>query len=419
MIKKLRHRFIIVNMCIFSTVLIGILVIIYLTLRVSEMNQAQDIINNAFEFYTVNTANQQKKPFVENEHKEKPFPKEFEENTRFSNTVYIRADEDNQILDIKYPFSEQSDMLEIDNVNTFINEGQGVYVIDEEKFRFNVFKNPLGEYEIILLNRTDEIKDLNNLLIFFVIILVLGLFVLYAISYLLAIWTVKPISVAWEKQKQFIADASHELKTPLSVISTNADVILSNKNETVESQSKWLNYIKNETLRMSELVNDLLFLAKGDFDKKQVEREELDLSRVIVGVCLVFEPLAYEKQKCLNMDITKDISYFANADEMKNLVTILIDNAVKYSKNESIITVSLYKENKKIKLEVENTLSEIPIEVQKNIFERFYRADKSRNRKSGSFGLGLSIAQSIVNSYNGNITVFSKNNNTKFTVILP
>ena len=119
------------------------------------------------------------------------------------------------------------------------------------------------------------------------------------------------------------------------------------------------------------------------------------------------------------MDITKDISYFANADEMKNLVTILIDNAVKYSKNESIITVRLYKENKKIKLEVENTLSEIPIEVQKNIFERFYRADKSRNRKSGSFGLGLSIAQSIVNSYNGNITVFSKNNNTKFTVILP
>ena len=275
MIKKLRHRFIIVNMCIFSTVLIGILVIIYLTLRVSEMNQAQDIINNAFEFYTVNTANQQKKPFVENEHKEKPFPKEFEENTRFSNTVYIRADEDNQILDIKYPFSEQSDMLEIDNVNTFINEGQGVYVIDEEKFRFNVFKNPLGEYEIILLNRTDEIKDLNNLLIFFVIILVFGLLVLYAISYLLAIWTVKPISVAWEKQKQFIADASHELKTPLSVISTNADVILSNKNESVESQSKWLNYIKMKPCVCPSLLMICYFWLKEILIKSRLSERSL------------------------------------------------------------------------------------------------------------------------------------------------
>lgn len=148
---------------------------------------------------------------------------------------------------------------------------------------------------------------------------------------------------AWDQQKQFIADASHELKTPLTVISTNTDVILSNSNDTVESQSKWLNYIKNETIRMTKLVNSLLYIAKYDANETKILLKKINLSNIISSICLQYEPLIYENNKKLITNIDNNITIMGDEDKIKQLLNILMDNALKYSLNNGIIKISLKK----------------------------------------------------------------------------
>ncbi|MEE7582496.1 MAG: HAMP domain-containing sensor histidine kinase [Oscillospiraceae bacterium] len=341
------------------------------------------------------------------------------------NTIYVRVNKDGDIQRISYQYFESGDNISLEQtVGEIIKSGsmEGKVEIDDIKFRYAVFnKGDSSGYDVIFLDRAIEISTLNRLLIIFISIGGLGLLILFGVSWLLASWAITPIAEAWDKQKQFIADASHELKTPLTVIATNTDVVLANAEDTVQNQSKWLTYIKSETARMSKLVSDLLYIAKSDVNEVAMVMNEFNLSHTTLGVCLVFETVAFENGKILDTDIEENISYKGDEDRIKQLITILVDNAIVHSNGNANIMVSLKRDNKdKIKLSVSNTNGEdIPKGCKERLFERFFRVDKARNRSSGSHGLGLNIAQSIVKNHNGSISVTStKDHVVTFTVTL-
>ncbi|WP_337483718.1 HAMP domain-containing sensor histidine kinase [Porcipelethomonas sp.] len=335
--------------------------------------------------------------------------------------IYIEFNDINHVDSIIYQYcdSENDEAVKKAAVQIFNSKkDRGKISIDKNKYRYLLKYNPPKDnYSIVFLDRTLEISTINRLLFIFIIITGIGLIFIFFISILLANWTIKPVAKAWDQQKQFIADASHELKTPLTVISTNTDVILSNSSDTVESQSKWLNYIKNETIRMTKLVNSLLYIAKYDANETKILFKKINLSNIISSICLQYEPLIYENNKKLITDIDNNITIMGDEDKIKQLLNILMDNALKYSLNNGIIKISL-KKNKQsnVYITVSNSSETINKEQLNKIFDRFFRIDSSRNRKTGGSGLGLNIAKSIVEIHKGSINVMNKDNITSFII---
>ena len=222
---------------------------------------------------------------------------------------------------------------------------------------------------------------------------------------------VKPVNESFIRQKQFIYDASHELKTPIAIISASAEMLEKNPKE-----KKWLENIKTENNRMNKLVISLLDLSKSENIKENEVYTSVNLSKVIKNKALTFESLIYENSLELDVDVVNDIMFNCNEDRIKELLSILMDNAIKHSLPNSQITVKLSKEKNNIYLAVKNKGKEIPISEREKIFERFYRLDKSRNRGDNRYGIGLSIAKNIVINHNGTISVNCKDGYTTFMV---
>jgi signal transduction histidine kinase len=229
-----------------------------------------------------------------------------------------------------------------------------------------------------------------------------------------------PVQEAFEKQKQFVADASHELKTPLAVINTNVDVLLSNGEDTINNQSKWLNYIKSESERMTKLTNDLLYLTQMDYSDNKLIFTKLNLSESVESIILAMEAVIYEHNLSLNYDVEPELIAYGNDEQIRQVVMILLDNAIKYTNQKGSISVTLKRQNSDIMLSVSNTGEGIHQEHLKKIFDRFYRTDKSRSRRLGGYGLGLSIAKAIIDQHKGKIYAESiLNKSTTFFVRLP
>lgn len=199
----------------------------------------------------------------------------------------------------------------------------------------------------------------------------------------------EPIKRILAKQKQFISDASHELKTPVSIISANADVIKNQDN------ASYVDSIKNQVERLNFLVSDLLTLARLDEGNVKTVTESFNLSDEIMQTALPFDAVAFEKGKTLDCDVEPDVFYVGAKDDVKKILNILLDNAVKYASDGGKIKVTLKKAGAKREISVYNDGSLIPEKDSEKIFERFYRGDLSRSRDLGGNGLGLSIAKSI------------------------
>ena len=226
-------------------------------------------------------------------------------------------------------------------------------------------------------------------------------------------WIIKPAVESFNKQKQFVEDASHELKTPLAIIMANVENL-----DMDEKNDKWIYNIKSEADRMNKLIMQLLDLAKME-NKKQEEYSVENLSKIVEKSVLTFESLTFEKHIELETNIEENINLKCNSDDIKQLMTILIDNAIVHSYEENgKIIVSLAKDKNDIILKVSNKGEPIPKEEEEKIFERFYKRDNSRNRDTNNYGLGLAIAKSIVSQYNGSITAHSENEYTTFKVVL-
>lgn len=241
----------------------------------------------------------------------------------------------------------------------------------------------------------------------------IGLLTLLGITIFLAKWLTRPVEEAFDKQKSFISDVSHELKTPLAVITANSDAL-----ESEIGENKWLGYIKNEAYKMSGLVNSMLTLTRMETKENLPIFQKFNLSEAVRGAVMPFESIAYEKHVALSVRISEEIFISGNAEQIGRVAAILTDNAVKYTEPGGSISISLKNSRSKAVLEVANTGQEIPPEERKKIFDRFYRIDKARNRENGSYGLGLSIAETIVSAHHGSISVDCKNGINLFTVTL-
>ncbi len=291
-----------------------------------------------------------------------------------------------------------------------------IRIMGENDQQITVAEN---SYQILFLDVTEYDKTLLQLLTTLLAVGFIMLFVIFIISLYFANRAIKPIAEAWEKQKQFIADASHELKTPLSIINANYDALLANQEETVKSQVKWLDYIRIGADRMTKLVNDLLTLAKVEDVNLETQKMPFNMSHVINDVILSMEAGMMEKNIQLSRSIEPDIIVKSDLEKIKQVVMILFDNAVKYTNENGQIDITLIKSKRQAIYSIKNSGKGIAKQDLPKVFDRFYRADPSRTHESGSFGLGLSIAKTIIDKLGGEIRVTSvENKSTTFSFTL-
>lgn len=322
----------------------------------------------------------------------------------------IVLDDNNDISDI---INQSFDKKNSDNINDYvenIKNSNNNYYIGNLYFSNYSYKYYGNKYIILIDN--SNIKDkLCNMIYLSIVILLVSEAIIFIISSKLTKKLTAPAIESFEKQKQFIADASHELKTPLAVIMASADNAIKNKNET-----KWINNIQSESERMNKLITNLLDLSKIENNNSDTF-EEIDLSKLVEKSILTLESLIYEKNIKLDYNIEDNIKFNCNSDEIKQLLSILLDNAIKHSIEEGKIDIKLYSENNRLNLIIKNKGNPIPKGEEEKIFERFYRIDKSRNRNDNRYGLGLAIAKSIVIKHNGLISASSTDSYTTFKVV--
>jgi len=411
MINKLKKKFVFINMVLIFIILIFTFGAVYISTSNRLTRDSDDILKK-----TIEQENEiyKKQIDIGNQNMDSAPPPP--QTLSFA----IQLDKNNNITDVFY---NNIDNLNTDTLKTLVNlalaYNNSSGLIQNENFRFLKYPNEKG-IKIAFTDRSVEINTLKSLLKAFGLVGIGSLIAFFIVTLYLANWAVKPIKRAWEQQRQFVADASHELKTPLTVILANTDIVLSHNEDTINNQIKWINYIKTESERMTALVNDLLFLAKTDGNKNEVIFSKINFSDIIWNCVLPFESVAFEEAKTIDNEISPDIFINGDSNRLKQLIFILIDNALKYSNEKGNINVNLTKTQDKVLLSVTNTGKTIEKEKIQHLFERFYRVDESRARKKDGYGLGLAIAKSIVESHHGKITVKSSDNDgTTFTVAFP
>jgi len=302
-------------------------------------------------------------------------PKEFSDvrNDRYIEGVYKLEIINNNIISKSDDIADEIKDYAIEVSNRSFDEGYiGNYIYIVRKLGTN------GK-EVTLIESENTIKQLKNTIIISTIIGALGLVMIYIIAKKLSKTIVRPVDEAFEKQKQFVSDASHELKTPLAVIEANADVLQDKIGE-----NKWITYIQNEV--------------------------QMSVS--------VFESMIYEKKIRLETNIDDGIEFNGDKDDIKHIISILLDNAIKHTEENNKIIVNTLKEKNEVKIEIKNQGEAIPETEREKIFERFYRIDKARSRAEKRYGLGLPIAKGIVDKYKGSIFTISKDGFTSFIVKL-
>lgn len=400
MIKKLKIKFILTNMLLITAVMIVAFAFMYLNsakeLETNSINAMRDIalsnrnpIDGLFDH------------------------KDGESKTKYPNLSTYTLDIDDRTNTCYIDgFGDVENLTEenIEYINVLINSVQNTGlsegILEDYNMRFFVTETYFGK-RIVLLDKEYEDKSLNQLLVSFSISGVLALIAFLAISMLVARIAVKPVEKSIKQQKQLVSDLSHELKTPITVISTNTDIILSHADSTVDEERKWLGYIKDETKRMTDLISMMLYLAKTDEAEASPKLIDLELSSTAFEASLPFESICFEKGKSFNINIEPDIFIKGEEASIKQLFVILLDNAVKYSNADGRIDLSVCTSGDKAVISVFNTGDPISKDDIPYLFERFYRVDKARSRESGGSGLGLSIAKRIIENNEGNISVTS------------
>lgn len=246
-----------------------------------------------------------------------------------------------------------------------------------------------------------------------------ALLVFLVVNLFFSRWALKPVQHAWTQQKRFVADASHELKTPLTVILANSSILLEHPERSIASQSQWVEGTQAEAERMQELVGDLLLLARLDEEEMAPAHEQVDLSGLVEGSLLQFESVAFERGVSLSSNIAGGLGVQGDESRLHRLVITLVDNACKYAGTGGEVHVGLERNQKDIALTVHNSGPVIAPEDLPHVFDRFYRADKARTR-DGGYGLGLAIAFAVAEEHGGTLSVeSSEERGTTFTATLP
>ena len=400
MLKKLRLKFILINMTI-VTLMLGVIfgLLYYSTSRNLERDSIQMMENLAFSHA-------------------KPGPQNKPRGNVHLPYFSILIDRDGKALETDGNFFDFSDKEQLNLILTLAYDtGSESGVLKEYKLRFLRSETPMGP-RIVFADMTSEQSTLQNLIRTFLIIGSAAFLVFLGISILLARWAVKPVDLAWQQQKQFVADASHELKTPLTVIMTDAELLHAPDCPEADRETL-IGSILSMSSQMRGLVENLLDLARIDNGSVKEECSTVSFSDIVSEAAMTFEPVFFEKGLPLRYEIKPNIQINGIPSHLKQLTGILLDNAGKYASHGGETIVKLSRNtHKHCLLEVSNQGEAISSEDLKNIFKRFYRADKAR-AMNHSYGLGLSIAQSITEEHHGKIWCESRDGYNRFYVEIP
>jgi two-component system, OmpR family, sensor histidine kinase CiaH len=411
MFKKLRNRFLVLNLIIIS----AIMLISFATIYLIMYKNIYDNIN--IHLQKIEESKEIKGKPRPNDSMDIPFNNEINPH---SVSFTLILDKQLNIINTTTAFDIENEIYEKAKKEVISQkEETGIIDIEDSKWAFIIALDSY-KYKITFIDVTSQLGILTNLIYTFLVIALFMFIFIYFISRFFANKSIKPIEETFYKQKQFIADASHELRTPLAVINTNVDALLTNGNDTINSQLKWLYYIKSESERMSKLTNDLLYLTQMDNSDQKMIFTNFNLSESVENVILVMEAVIFEHNISLKYNIEPNLVVRGNNDQIKQVVMILLDNALKYTNTNGSVNISLQKHNNKIRLTILNTGQGIHEKYLGKIFDRFYRTDKSRTRKSGGYGLGLAIAKAIIDQHKGKIYAKSIiDQNTTIFIELP
>lgn len=287
-------------------------------------------------------------------------------------------------------------------------------VIRDYQLRYLRQNNGLYE-KLAFVDMSMEQAMLREMMGSYLVIGGAALLLLLGVAVLLSWWATRPVERAWRQQRQFLSDASHELKTPLTVILSNAEMLGSAALE--ERPSRWTDNIRSEARRMKSLVEQMLTLARAEDALPAAVFSRVSLSEAAEDCALAFEPVAFESGKTLEYRLAEEVYVPGDGEKLRQLISILLDNAVKYGASGGAVELSLQRTERQARLTVSNP-GEIPAEQLPRLFERFYRADASRGEQSG-FGLGLSIAAGIAREHRGTLRAESEGGFTRFVFVMP
>lgn len=319
-------------------------------------------------------------------------------------------------------FSEDGEVLKVDNADKDVYGEEELVELAQEIVASGRRTGQTGNlvymvsyrpgYRLVgFLDNTLSKSSLDMLLNNVLITGACAIVALFVISYFLSGWIIRPLEENNRQQKQFISDASHELKTPVSAIGANAEVLAREIGE-----NEWLSNIRYENGRMGELITQLLNLSRAE--SAQLPMEKLDLSRLVTGEVFAMESLAYENGKTIVCNCEDGVEITGNTARLQQLVSVLVDNAIKHSTGKEIV-LTLKRRSRNAVICVENEGNAIPADRLDHIFDRFYRLDEARSGETGHYGLGLSIAKAVVLRHKGRIDVSCRDGKVVFTVSLP
>ena len=313
-----------------------------------------------------------------------------------------------------FDLSDREYLQEI--VNAALASDRETGELEDHDLRYLKTASPLG-FTIVFSDTTTESSTMKHLYYSCLLIFGIATVVFLGISILLSYWAIKPVALAWDQQRQFVADASHELKTPLSVIMANAE-LLQSEDTAEDDRKKYSGNILGVTYQMRSLVENMLEMARVDNGNLRMKFASVDFSQLVCDAVLSFQLLYEEQGMGLRCAVPEGISLNGSEQHLYQVMDVLLDNALKYSTPHSMVSVDLVSSGRHCLLSVAGAGEPIAREDLKNIFKRFYRADKAR-AMNGSYGLGLSIAESIVSAHRGKIWAESRDGQNVFFVQLP
>jgi len=293
------------------------------------------------------------------------------------------------------------------------------YILSPASTSFSDESIPGDLTHIRFLDVTDSAASLKTLALSLIVLYLVLMLVFGFLARYFANRSIRPMAEAWESQQQFIADASHELKTPMSTLNTNLDILYASQEDTVKEQIKWLDNSKKVLARITVLIKDMLELAKIEQLDEMPDISSVDVRELFDAVIDYFSPAANAKQIEIVEDIQAELDFYSNHNMIQQVIEALLDNAVKYTNEGGQINICSSLQKNSLSVKIKNTGPGIaPVDINK-IFNRFYRGDKARVYDEGSYGLGLSISKSAVQRLGGAITVESNTEVTTFTLKIP
>ena len=409
MIKTLRRKFIVIAM---SSVIV-VLTVIMGTVNIANYIHINERSEQTLEILKENNGTF---PFEEFRQKGKKFgnDKGMSAETPFETRYFtVSMDKNGTVsaIDTGRIFAVSTTMAK-EYAQTLFNDNKTKGFI--KNYKYARMDNNDDSFMYIFIDCERELSTFRSFLFASVGISVLGILLVFILVVIFSKIAVRPVAESYEKQKRFITDASHEIKTPLAIIDANTEVI-----EMINGENEWSESIRNQIKRLSSLTEKLVFLSRMDEEKYVMTMEEFSLSEAVLDIAQPFVTLARSKNKTLTTDIAENVMIKANEASMRQLVSLLLDNAVKYTNDGGKIELTLFSKGKTKNLTVFNTVDEIQKGKLDFLFERFYRLDSSRNSETGGHGIGLSVAKAIAEANNGRISAQSTDGKSIcFTVTL-